>query len=41
MRDVAETLPLDADSWFKFRFAADRLIPRFHTEGVASLGLYD
>jgi hypothetical protein len=27
-------LPLHEDPWFTFRFAADRLIPRFHLEGV-------
>jgi hypothetical protein len=27
-------LPLYEDSWFTFRFADDRLIPRFHLEGV-------
>ena len=26
--------PLYADSWFTFRFADNRLIPRFHLEGV-------
>ena len=27
-------LPLYQDPWFTFRFADDRLIPRFHLEGV-------
>jgi hypothetical protein len=27
-------LPLYEDPWFTFHFAADRLIPRFHLEGV-------
>lgn len=27
-------LPLHHDPWFTFRFADDRLIPRFHLEGV-------
>ena len=27
-------LPLHEDSWFTFRFADDRLIPRFHLDGV-------
>ena len=26
--------PLYQDPWFTFRFADDRLIPRFHLEGV-------
>src|SRR4051794_36090655 len=26
--------PLHADPWFSFRFAGDRLIPRFRLEGV-------
>ncbi len=26
--------PLYEDPWFTFRFADDRLIPRFHLEGV-------
>jgi hypothetical protein len=26
--------PLHHDPWFTFRFADDRLIPRFHLEGV-------
>lgn len=29
-------LPLYHDPWFTFRFADDRLIPRFHLEGVPS-----
>jgi hypothetical protein len=32
--DVVEMLPLYEDSCFTFRFADDRLIPRFHLEGV-------
>ena len=28
--------PLFQDPWFTFRFAEDRLIPRFHLEGVAA-----
>jgi hypothetical protein len=27
-------IPLHHDPWFAFRFANDRLIPRFHLEGV-------
>ena len=27
-------LPLHQDPWFTFRFADDRIIPRFHLEGV-------
>jgi hypothetical protein len=27
-------LPLYEDSWFTFRFADDRLVPRFHLEGI-------
>jgi hypothetical protein len=27
-------LPLYQDPWFTFHFAEDRLIPRFHLEGV-------
>ena len=27
-------LPLYEDPWFTFRFADDRIIPRFHLEGV-------
>jgi hypothetical protein len=27
-------IPLHHDPWFTFRFADDRLIPRFHLEGV-------
>ena len=27
-------LPLYEDPWFTFRFADDRLIPRFHLEGI-------
>jgi uncharacterized protein len=29
-----EMLPLYHDPWFTFRFAEDRIIPRFHLEGV-------
>jgi len=32
--DVFEMLPLYQDPWFTFRFAEDRLVPRFHLEGV-------
>ena len=27
-------IPLYQDPWFTFRFAEDRIIPRFHLEGV-------
>lgn len=27
-------IPLHRDPWFTFRFAEDRIIPRFHVEGV-------
>ena len=27
-------IPLHQDPWFTFRFADDRIIPRFHLEGV-------
>jgi len=27
-------IPLHQDPWFSFRFGEDRLIPRFHLEGV-------
>ena len=27
-------IPLHHDPWFTFRFAEDRLIPRFHLDGV-------
>ena len=27
-------LPLYKDPWFTFRFADDRIIPRFHLEGI-------
>ena len=27
-------LPLYQDPWFTFRFAEDRIIPRFHLEGI-------
>lgn len=26
--------PLHQDPWFTFRFAEDRIIPRFHLDGV-------
>ncbi len=32
--DVVEMLPLYQDPRFTFRFADDRLIPRFHLEGA-------
>ena len=28
-------IPLHQDPWFTFRFAEDRLIPRFHLEGAS------
>jgi hypothetical protein len=28
-------LPIYHDPWFTFRFANDRIIPRFHLEGVS------
>lgn len=28
--------PLYKDPWFTFRFADDRIVPRFHLEGVAA-----
>lgn len=28
-------MPLYQDLWFTFRFADDRILPRFHLEGVA------
>ena len=33
-RKGSKMLPLYEDRWFTFRFAEDRLIPRFHLEGV-------
>jgi len=27
-------IPLYRDPWFTFRFAEDRIIPRFHLEGI-------
>jgi hypothetical protein len=27
-------IPLHEDPWFTFRFAEDRIIPRFHLEGI-------
>jgi hypothetical protein len=27
-------IPLHHDPWFSFRFADDRIIPRFHLEGI-------
>ena len=33
-RPVTEMLPLYHDPHFTFRFADDRIIPRFHLEGV-------
>jgi hypothetical protein len=32
--DVIEMLPLYEDPYFTFRFGDDRIIPRFHLEGV-------
>ena len=34
MRGVVDMLPLYEDPHFTFRFAEDRIIPRFHLEGV-------
>jgi hypothetical protein len=34
LTDVVEMLPLYEDPCFTFHFADDRLIPRFHLEGV-------
>lgn len=28
--------PLYQDPWFTFRFAEDRIVPRFHLDGVES-----
>jgi hypothetical protein len=36
MKGVVEMLPLYEDLWFAFRFADDRLISRFHLDGVAA-----
>ena len=33
-RKGSRMLPLYEDPWFTFRFADDRIIPRFHLEGV-------
>jgi hypothetical protein len=33
-RKGSNLLPLYQDPWFTFRFADDRIIPRFHLEGV-------
>ena len=33
-RSVTQMLPLHHDPHFTFRFADDRIIPRFHLEGV-------
>ena len=30
----ADMMPLYKDPWFTFRFAEDRIIPRFHLEGI-------
>jgi len=27
-------IPIHRDSWFTFRFGDDRIIPRFHLDGV-------
>ena len=35
MAEGSNVLPLYEDPHFTFRFAADRLIPRFHLEGVS------
>jgi hypothetical protein len=29
-------VPIHEDAWFTFRFADDRIIPRFHLEGVGA-----
>jgi hypothetical protein len=29
-------IPIHRDPWFTFRFADDRIIPRFHLEGIES-----
>ena len=34
MNSGSRMLPLYEDPWFTFRFADDRIIPRFHLEGV-------
>jgi hypothetical protein len=34
MRGEVEMLPLYEDSYFTFRFAEARIIPRFHLEGI-------
>jgi len=31
---ITSMLPLYEDPWFTFRFTEDRLIPRFHLEGI-------
>jgi hypothetical protein len=33
-RKGSKMTPLYQDPWFMFRFAEDRIIPRFHLEGV-------
>jgi hypothetical protein len=33
-RQGSRMLPPYQDDWFTFRFADDRLIPRFHLEGI-------
>src|SRR5262245_23910073 len=33
-RENDRMLPLHQDPWFTFRFGDDRIIPRFHLEGV-------
>ena len=33
-RENNNMIPLYPDPWFTFRFADDRIIPRFHLEGV-------
>jgi hypothetical protein len=33
---MVDMVPLYEDPYFTFRFAADRLIPRFHLEGVGA-----
>ena len=34
LHESDEMLPLYQDSWYTFRFAEDRIIPRFHLEGI-------
>src|SRR5262249_49418414 len=34
IEEEGRMIPLHYDPWFTFRFADDRIIPRFHLEGV-------